>query len=1103
MKKLFIFIFITYIFGQPQIDRFKQNSIRVYFNDIPFQYTDKIISDITSYPFIDSLYLNHGEFKISKWLSEANDFDKVGEISLSNYYDIIFMNKNVDMNQVLDILKNEKSISDFEYIPKRKLHFIPNDPYFDSQWHHEKIQSVDAWSLWDIENGETPGDSTVVVAIVDTGCEWDHPDLVDNLWQNLDEDADNDGRTIEFINEKWVLDPGDINNIDEDNDGYVDNLIGWDYGGVTDKADPDNNPMSPPTEGPTGGHQHGTHIAGIISSSVNNNLGGAGIGYSVKYMPIKIQYDESSSDTTFDHNEFSDILSTGVLHAAKAGANIINLSLGGLGSSSSERALYDNIYTNYNTIVVAAAGNSGVEEMQYPASYETVISVGSSDPDDEKSSFSSFGSGINILAPGSSIFSTLYNESYGRWSGTSMASPVVSASVALIWSYFPDLSKDKIKQLLLKGADDISDKNLNFKDKIGSGRVNIYNSIGSGLLPKLTASSFSISSINDDDGVLNPGEKGSLRLVIENSEGWANATEVKVTASSVNSNILFIKPTAIFPDIPSGGSGVNVQDKIEFETAESMIPQKVEFKILLEAKGNSNENFIDSSFVLIDVNYNQLGFPFYAENLIRTSPTIIDLHNNGSEKQIIFGSDDDKLYSLNSQGIKNWSFQAQRDIRSTPSFGDIDKDNNLEIIFGSMDSSLYILNKNGSLKKKYKSNGKIISSPTLFDYDYNETLEIAFNVFDEYLYLIDHLGNDISPFPIYIGEPIFSSPAVGDIDNDGLYEIVISTRDGKIYSFDTNGKLQENFPFSIDSRISTSPILFDISNNGRKEIIFGADDMNLYVLNSNGDQVAKFEVEDKIESSPIIYDINLDGLKEIIFGTNNGKLYCLNFNSDSLFTIDGWPVDFGNVAIKSSPVVHDLDGNTYPEIIIGLSNGKIYALNFMGLIHPGFPSFVSGPVESSFSIDDIDGDSDLEIASVGSSELILIDVKEQGGDGDFWKMDRGGPYRQGLISEYKLNISSNENLPMDFYISENYPNPFNSFTSFDISLNVNSFLNIKVYNIMGEEISDIYYGNINKGSHNFRWNGKNAYNEDVPSGLYFLHVSSDAFSKTKKMTLLK
>ena len=1102
MRKIYIFIILSYLSAQPQLDRFKENSIRVYFNDIPIKHTNKIISEITSFPFIDSLYSNFGEFKISKWLSEANDFDKIGNISLSNYYDIIFMNDEVDIKKVINILKNEKTISDFEYIPKRKLHFIPNDPYFDNQWHHEKIQSVEAWNLWDIENGETPGDSTIVVAIVDTGCEWDHPDLIDNLWQNLDEDADNDGRTIEFINEKWVLDPGDINNIDEDNDGYIDNLIGWDYGGVTDKADPDNNPMSPPTEGPTGGHQHGTHIAGIISSSVNNNIGGSGVGYSVKYMPIKIQYDESSSDTTFDHNEFSDILSTGVLHAAKAGADVINLSLGGLGSSSSERALYDNIYNNYNAIVVAAAGNSGVEELQYPASYETVISVGASDPDDEKSSFSSYGSGVNILAPGSSIFSTLFNESYGRWSGTSMASPVVSASVALIWSYFPDFSKDKIKQLLLKGADDVSDKNSNFNDKIGSGRVNIYNSIGSGLLPKLTASSFSITSINDDDGILNPGEKGSLRLVVENSDGWANASQVKVTASSMNPNIIFIKETANFPNIPSGGSGVNVQDKIEFETSQSMIPQEVKFKIVLEAKGNSNEDFIDSSYIYLDINYNQLGFPFYAESLIRTSPTILDLQNN-SEKQIIFGSDDRKLYSLNILGEKNWSFEAQRDIRSTPAFGDIDKDNNLEIIFGSMDSTLYILNKNGSLIRKYKTNGKIISSPVLFDYDYNGKLEIAFNVFDEYLYLIDHLGNNISPFPINIGEPIFSSPAVADIDNDGLFEIIISTRDGAIYSFDTNGNLEENFPFLIDSRISTSPILFDLNNNGNKEIIFGADNKNLYIVNSNGVEVASFLVEDKIHSSPIIYDINLDGLNEIIFGTNNGELYCLNFKSDSLYVSDGWPVNFGNVSIKSSPVVHDLDGNTFPEIIFGLSNGKIYALNFNGLIYPGFPSFVSGPVESSFSIDDIDGDGDLEIASVGSSELILIDVKDKGGKGDFWSMDRGGPYRQGVISEFKLNLSDDKILPKEFNISRNYPNPFNSKTAFDINLVEDTFVKIRIYNIIGEEINVLHAGNMNRGSHNFIWNGKNQYYQNVPSGLYFLHITSDNFNFTTKMTLLK
>ena len=437
-----------------------------------------------------------------------------------------------------------------------------------------------------------------------------------------------------------------------------------------------------------------------------------------------------------------------------------------------------------------------------------------------------------------------------------------------------------------------------------------------------------------------------------------------------------------------------------------MIPQKIDIKLVIKAKGNNNQDFIDSSFISIDINYNQKGFPFFADNLIRTSPTIIDLDNNGIDKQVIFGSDDKKLYSVNRLGELNWSFEAERDIRSTPAFGDIDNDNNLEIVFGSMDSSLYILNKNGTLKTSYQSKGKIISSPVLFDFNNNQNLEIVFNVFDEYLHLIDNNGNDISPFPINIGEPIYTSPAVSDIDNNGLYEIVITTWDGNLYVYDTDGNLKNNFPYSASNRISTSPILFDLTNNGYEEIIFGADDKTLHVIDFNGSNIAKFEVEDKIQSSPIVYDINQDGKSEIIFGTNDGKLFALNLISDSLVIIDGWPVDFGNVSIKSSPVVHDLDGDSYPEVIIGLSDGKIFAINFLGLIYPGFPSYVSGPVERSFSIDDVDGDNDLEIAGVASSELILIDVKDVYGDGDFWKMERGGPFRQGVISEYLLSVNS-------------------------------------------------------------------------------------------------
>ena len=290
---------------------------------------------------------------------------------------------------------------------------------------------------------------------------------------------------------------------------------------------------------------------------------------------------------------------------------------------------------------------------------------------------------------------------------------------------------------------------------------------------------------------------------------------------------------------------------------------------------------------------------------------------------------------------------------------------------------------------------------------------------------------------------------------------------------------------------------------------------------NNSYQVAQNYIEETkktVEADAFLVGIDLNRYSGILFSNptrvqKSIRTQKLLRRLDEVYLIDG----SGTILLgETNNPDDDFNGNFSVFTTVTENDGDNYSAStsFDVNILPvnDAPIVVELPIQSGYedtnlSIDlsatDIDGDSDLEIASVGSSELILIDVKEQGGDGDFWKMDRGGPYRQGLISEYKLNISSNENLPMDFFISENYPNPFNSLTSFDISLNVNSFLNIKVYNIMGEEISTIYYGNINKGSHNFRWNGKNTYNEDVPSGLYFLHVSSDAFSKTKKMTLLK
>ncbi|MBC86019.1 MAG: hypothetical protein CL677_02480, partial [Bdellovibrionaceae bacterium] len=119
---------------------------------------------------------------------------------------------------------------------KRKISYTPNDSQYNQQWFLPAINANDAWDLWDIDNGELPGNRNVILASVDLGVNWKHQDLRNNLWQNLGEDADGDGHTIELINGEWVLDPGDLNGIDDDNwdnnlSTFIDDLVGWDVSG--------------------------------------------------------------------------------------------------------------------------------------------------------------------------------------------------------------------------------------------------------------------------------------------------------------------------------------------------------------------------------------------------------------------------------------------------------------------------------------------------------------------------------------------------------------------------------------------------------------------------------------------------------------------------------------------------------------------------------------------------------------------------------------------------------------------------------------------------------------------------------------------------------
>ncbi len=276
-------------------------------------------------------------------------------------------------------------------------------------------------SAWDIETG-----TDVVIAIIDSGVDMNHETLKENIWINPNEKK---------------------NGKDTSGSGYIDDLYGWDF--VNDNNDPDDD------------NNHGTHVAGIAAAA-ENGVGIVGASWRSRIMSLKV-LDSRGSGT-------ESALAEAIIYAADNNAHIINMSLG-----TSEELEAVNEAAEYarkkETLLIAARGNNNSSGPFYPASYDNIISVAATDPDDDKASFSSYGSEeTDLAAPGTDIFSADLNDSYRHANGTSMSSPFVAGIAALAISYMErwniEWDVDKIKKLLYEACDDINNEAL------GHGRIN-------------------------------------------------------------------------------------------------------------------------------------------------------------------------------------------------------------------------------------------------------------------------------------------------------------------------------------------------------------------------------------------------------------------------------------------------------------------------------------------------------------------------------------------------------------------------------------------------------------------------------------------------------
>ena len=391
----------------------------------------------------------------------------------------------------------------------RMMETTPDDPMYSQQWHHA---AVNAPALWD----STTGDTSQIIGIIDTGVDWDHPDLAENIWIN------------------WVEYHG-AQGVDDDGNGFVDDIRGWDW--ISNDNDPNDD------------NAHGTHVAGIAAATGNNGIGVTGVSWNSKIMCLKVLQSTGYGNS-------SDVAAA-VEYAGNNGATVMNLSLGSYGHS---QVLENALAVAYNTTIeVAAAGNDGrcigpggSCAPMFPACFSWVLGVQAVSLSGEDALFSNFdqdgpqasgyqeGYNYELKAPGVSIYSSFPSGGYHSLNGTSMASPVIAGGVANILAYDEPISTELFRAKLITS----SGNNVDLFATLTAPEPD----------PVLNYVSHTIvdtCDVCDNDGRADAGETIEIWFIVKNYGGYADSVTVTLDFAEFEdtTTATIIEPSGYMGDI--------------------------------------------------------------------------------------------------------------------------------------------------------------------------------------------------------------------------------------------------------------------------------------------------------------------------------------------------------------------------------------------------------------------------------------------------------------------------------------------------------------------------------------------------------------------------
>ncbi|MDP3581869.1 MAG: S8 family serine peptidase, partial [Ignavibacteria bacterium] len=449
-----------------------------------------------------------------------------------------------------DLVKHISSLPEIEWAePKyvRKLCYNPNDEAYASgkQQHLDVVKAKEAWEV-------TKGNKEIIIGIIDTGVDIDHPDLAENI----------------FLNKNEIP----ANGKDEDDSGeFVDDIHGWDFGGTS--GAPDNNPRE---DYATKNGYHGTHVAGIASAVTDNSFGISSLGFNCTLLPVK-----ASQANHRDENDEPYIIfgPEGIKYAVDKGAKIICCSWGGYEFSKYEQEII-NFAVSRGVLIVAAAGNDNTQQPFYPASYKGVLSVGWSNNDDTRSIASNYGKYVNVMAPGTGIYSTWpvissQNPPFKFAGGSSMSAPLVAGLAGLVFSKYPNLTAEQAAERIRVTCDEIDQKNLpQYEKLLGAGRINAYKAVAEK----------DIYSIRATQTVFNNSNSNSLEVEdtttadIEFTNYFKAVNDVRVTVSCKEPFVKFIN--SIFKTGYIGELGKIRNTSIRFIITKDAPPDTTTFFLL-------------------------------------------------------------------------------------------------------------------------------------------------------------------------------------------------------------------------------------------------------------------------------------------------------------------------------------------------------------------------------------------------------------------------------------------------------------------------------------------------------------------------------------------